>query len=330
MQTKLTEQQNFVREAREEAKQLRAKLALLPAARLAPAIADFRRSLQSFRGGLISCKEDVVGVLAAARQDLEVGVGRELVGFVKMVMPLALVDAPLAINTEKLSRQQLSTAVRHSLGKYREAEVRACQLNAALQDAKGFVRVMCRFAPPPSSLHAVSPTRGGGCDGERGQEEGDRQRGRAEERGTLVHFRGGGRMSVWEEGVAGGKEFLLDHVFQPTCSQGDFYQEHRALLNSVLEGQSVTVLGYGPRRGGKSYSLFGRSLRAEAEDRGMAVRFLEDAFMAAKRRSVLCNTYISLSIFEIRDERVRDLLIREGTGGGENGGGAGRGGGCGW
>ena len=180
MQTKLTEQQNLVREAREEAKQLRAKLALLPAARLAPAIADFRRSLQSFRGGLSSCKEDVVGVLAAARQDLEMGVGRELVGFVKMVMPLAHVDAPLVINTDKLSRQQLSTAVRHSLGKYREAEVRACQLNAALQDAKGCVRVMCRFAPPLSSLHVVSPTLCGGGYGELGQEEGDRQRGRGD------------------------------------------------------------------------------------------------------------------------------------------------------
>jgi hypothetical protein len=55
-------------------------------------------------------------------------------------------------------------------------------------------------------------------------------------------------VSVWEEGVAGGKEFALDRVFQPACSQGDFYQEHRALLNSVLDGQAVTVLGYGHGR----------------------------------------------------------------------------------
>jgi hypothetical protein len=51
-----------------------------------------------------------------------------------------------------------------------------------------------------------------------------------------VHFRDGGRVSVWEEEGAGGMEFSLDHVFQPACSQGDFYQEHSVLLNSVLEG----------------------------------------------------------------------------------------------
>jgi hypothetical protein len=43
-------------------------------------------------------------------------------------------------------------------------------------------------------------------------------------------------VSVWEEEGAGGMEFSLDHVFQPACSQGDFYQEHSVLLNSVLEG----------------------------------------------------------------------------------------------
>lgn len=92
------------------------------------------------------------------------------------------------INTDTLSRQQLSTAVRHSLGKYREAKVRArqrneprsCQLNAALQDVKACVHVMCCFAPPLSSLHVVSPTLCGGGYGELGQEEGDRQRGRGD------------------------------------------------------------------------------------------------------------------------------------------------------
>ena len=94
-----------------------------------------------------------------------------------------------------------------------------------LQDAKGSVRVVCRFAPPPCSLHAQSPQRRGGGDDSEGHEGvGDRRRGRAEERGTLVHFRDGERVSVWEEGVAGGKEFGLDRVFKPECSQEEFYQ----------------------------------------------------------------------------------------------------------
>ena len=142
MQTKLTEHQQLVREAREESKRLRGEAALLPAARLVPALAGFRRSLHAFRDGLGSWKEDVVGVLAAARRDLEEGVGRELVGFVKMVMPLPHVDAPLVMNTDKLSRQQLSTAVRHVLGKYSAAEERARRLNAALQ-AQILKNVLC-------------------------------------------------------------------------------------------------------------------------------------------------------------------------------------------
>ena len=51
--------------------------------------------------------------------------------------------------------------------------------------------------------------------------------------------------------------------------------------------QDVTILAYGPRKGGKTYTLFGRALRADSEERGLLVRFLQHTYEDAKQRSVI-------------------------------------------
>jgi hypothetical protein len=52
----------------------------------------------------------------------------------------SLVSPPPLSLTRALSHTQLGTAVRHVLGKYREADSRARRLNAELQEAQGRCR----------------------------------------------------------------------------------------------------------------------------------------------------------------------------------------------
>jgi len=141
------------------------------------------------------------------------------------------------------------------------------------------MRVICRFAPPPASLPAEDAALGRETLAGGGGEAGHR-RGRADARSSLIHFRGGGRVSVWEEGAAGAREVAVDDVLPPTTSQLAVFEQQRALLLSVLAGENVTVLGYGPRKGGKSYTLFGRALRAVRRECNLCVC----ALVASERR----------------------------------------------
>ena len=99
------------------------------------ALGEFRDGLRSFRRGLEAWKHDVLGVVATTNASLT-ALGSELQGFIAMVLPLPHLDAPPRLDTSHLSHQQLGTAVRHLLGKYREADARAHRLNAALQDSR--------------------------------------------------------------------------------------------------------------------------------------------------------------------------------------------------
>jgi len=73
---------------------------------MAEVLGSFRGALRTFRGGLAAWRGDVLDIVASTRA----GFGelrRELEGFVGMVMPLPHVDAPLKLDTSRLSAQQV-------------------------------------------------------------------------------------------------------------------------------------------------------------------------------------------------------------------------------
>ena len=135
MQAKVAQGHKIVRDKDDEVRQLKRLGNPHAHARMTEALGEFRDGLRTFRSGLVAWKEHVLGVVETTNANLS-ELGSELVGFIGMVMPLPHVDAPLKLDTSKLSRQQLGTAVRHVLGKYREADARARWLNAALQDSR--------------------------------------------------------------------------------------------------------------------------------------------------------------------------------------------------
>ena len=112
----------------------------------------------------------------------------------------------------------------------------------AVSDVRGILRIICRFAPPSAFTSPTRHSRGHDAGQEQGSAQAAQRRGRTDERCSLVHFRGGGRVSVWDQGLAGGSEFVLDDVLRPDSSQQEAFAHVHELLQSVVDGQVLAPL----------------------------------------------------------------------------------------
>lgn len=102
----------------------------------------------------------------------------------------------------------------------------------------------------------------------------------------------------------GAKSFEFDHVFQPTSSQQMVYNETSGVVTSVLDGFNVCVFAYGQTGSGKTYTMDG-----SLDDRGVNYRALLDLFDMAEERTHHSSVVFSVSLLEIYNEGLRDLIL---------------------
>uniref|UniRef100_A0A7S4L123 Kinesin-like protein n=2 Tax=Guillardia theta TaxID=55529 RepID=A0A7S4L123_GUITH len=198
----------------------------------------------------------------------------EMRNYCSFILPLPH-EQPEKVNAEKLSGTQLVAGLKHMLGKYRGAAELCRKLNVELQNLKGSMRILCRVRP----LRQVE-----------------------QEDGSCVHLRGLGQLSVLDKG--GSKEFHFDTTYGPKSTQEELFDDARALLQTVVDGYNVSVFAYGPTGSGKTYSITGGG----GKHRGMVYRMLEDLFRTQKERAVLVSLQVKISMFEIYNEKIKDLL----------------------
>lgn len=103
-----------------------------------------------------------------------------------------------------------------------------------------------------------------------------------------------------------GKTFEFDHVFQPDSSQKGVYAETAGVVGSVLDGYNVCVFAYGQTGSGKTHTMNGTM-----KDPGVNVRALQDLFSQASDRGAHSIVDISVSMLEIYNECLRDLIRPE-------------------
>jgi kinesin family protein C2/C3 len=103
------------------------------------------------------------------------------------------------------------------------------------------------------------------------------------------------------------KKFNFDHVFAPESSQEEVFAEVAPLVRSVLDGYNVCVFAYGQTGAGKTHTMQG-----SAAAPGVNVRALHDLFALASERHATAAVSIAVSMCEIYNEKVRDLLARGG------------------
>nr|XP_039251487.1 kinesin-like protein KIFC3 [Styela clava] len=97
--------------------------------------------------------------------------------------------------------------------------------------------------------------------------------------------------------------FELDKVFQPTSTQPEVYSEVRSLVTSCIDGYHICIFAYGQTGSGKTYTMEGPT-----SDPGINQRALSDLFQDIEERRGEWKFEVSVSLVEIYNETLKDLL----------------------
>jgi kinesin family protein C2/C3 len=99
--------------------------------------------------------------------------------------------------------------------------------------------------------------------------------------------------------------FEFDGVLPPEASQEEVFAELEDLVTSAADGYHVCVLAYGQTGSGKTYTMEG-----SRETQGVAQRAFRRLFRVLKEREAHVEAQVSMSMVEIYNEHIFDLLHR--------------------
>ncbi|CAM9368506.1 unnamed protein product [Phaeothamnion confervicola] len=205
-------------------------------------------------------------------------------------------EAALAAQQKRL--EEAATAAQAALAATKDAEVAAAAklrdeakelytketkarraIHNALMDLKGNIRVMARVRPV--------------LEVERLQVGAD---------ANVTEFPSDEDIVVQKD-EATRSRFEYDRVFTPASTQAEVFSEVQALVMSCLDGYNVTLLAYGQTGSGKTHTMEGT-----AADPGVNTRALAELFRVAADRAENVEYSFTLSMLEVYNETVRDLL----------------------
>ena len=163
------------------------------------------------------------------------------------------------------------------LTKYkRELSLRRKYFNM-VQDLRGNIRVFCRFRPLlPFEL-------------KKGYTE-------------CVKFPHEGAVKIVDDK---GKTlpFEFDQVYTPKTTQEQVTEDATEYIQSVMDGYNVSIFAYGQTGSGKTYTMNGPK-----DNPGVNLRALKHLFKISEERAPQFQYKIKVSIFEIYNEQINDLI----------------------
>jgi len=164
--------------------------------------------------------------------------------------------------------------------KYKVAMEERKRLHNLVLDLKGNIRVFVRVRPinPKEQAHEVpgEPT----CD-----------------------FKDDNQAGIFDEQKQSRKWYEFDQVFSPSSMQAQVFEEAKPLATSVLDGFNVCIFAYGQTGSGKTHTMAGPS-----SDPGLNTRVLRELFRIRDERKGEYDIKFSMSVTEIYNEIIRDLL----------------------
>ncbi|XP_078469021.1 uncharacterized protein LOC144731710 [Lampetra planeri] len=102
--------------------------------------------------------------------------------------------------------------------------------------------------------------------------------------------------------------FAFDQVFPPNATQEQVFADTLPLITSCVDGYNVCILAYGQTGSGKTHTMMGTSNAP-----GVNVRSVKELLKICKERHNVKYT-LKISMLEIYNETVRDLLGKPGSG----------------
>ncbi|KAM5132246.1 kinesin-like protein KIFC3 [Mantella aurantiaca] len=176
----------------------------------------------------------------------------------------------------------VSEANKDLLQKYqREVQLRKRYHNQ-LVELKGNIRVLCRVRPHKD----LTDQEGSG------------------ESAIITDVSDDTRLSVTYKGKE--KSFELDKVFLPESTQEEVFLEIEPAVTSCINGYNVCIFAYGQTGSGKTYTMEGT-----ADNPGMNLQSLRALYQEMEARKGLWSYGVTLSMVEIYNEVIRDLLSRD-------------------
>eukprot|EP01052_Picozoa_sp_SAG31_P025830 SAG31_NODE_2292_length_5998_cov_10.622817_3_plen_953_part_00 len=151
------------------------------------------------------------------------------------------------------------------------------RLQNLVLELKGNIRVICRVRPLSTKETA---------SGEQ----------------SSVTFPAGGEITLMT-GPTKARNFEFDFVADMECTQAKLYNEVAALGQSVLDGFNCCVFAYGQTGSGKTYTMTGTPA-----DPGVNARLMAEIYKLSTNSWTGCLYTFSLSLVEIYNDNIRDLL----------------------
>ncbi len=114
--------------------------------------------------------------------------------------------------------------------------------------------------------------------------------------------------------------YEFDRVFEPSCTQSEVYNEMEELILSALDGYNICIMAFGQSGSGKTRTLIGEySVNftttpdmlpdVEIQEDGMHFLAAQQLFTIADRRKDRYQDSFSITIVEVLNEKLRDLIV---------------------
>lgn len=163
--------------------------------------------------------------------------------------------------------------------KYKRELVERKKLHNIIQELKGNIRVYLRCRPPTT-----------------------RELENFGDDALCVTFPDDGQVRVCNDK---GREKIWDfeEVFNLDATQEDVFEQVEELVVSVLDGYNVCIFAYGQTGSGKTWTMAGPS-----HAKGVNTRAMEELFRRSEARQEECRDVITVSVLEVYNESIRDLL----------------------
>ncbi|WRT66359.1 uncharacterized protein IL334_003314 [Kwoniella shivajii] len=103
------------------------------------------------------------------------------------------------------------------------------------------------------------------------------------------------------------RKYVFDQVFSMEATQEQVFEKTaKPLLAGVLDGYNATVFAYGATGCGKTHTISGTE-----EEPGIIVRTMRELFDLVEDTKLKYETYFQMSMVEIYNESIRDLLSED-------------------
>jgi len=104
-------------------------------------------------------------------------------------------------------------------------------------------------------------------------------------------------------------KFGFDGVFSPTNNQDNIWKATEPLIQSAVDGYNVCVFAYGQTGSGKTYTMLGGGNEANSGIINKAIsKLFDEKHLLEDTSKGLTTADISVELFEIYNEQVRDLM----------------------